>query len=274
MDTIPTLLIIGFTNIDENRVLNKKMTILPGGAGYFVALAASRVYQPVGLVTRIGLDFDPTFLYSRVLHEGIKYIKNKKTSRSIQTYFSASDLSQRDITLKPGVSSDVCPSDIPIQWLLHAKHIHIATMPPHQQALFMSFIREKNSHITISIDTDQYLCQNQDNIRSIQKLFKQADMVFVNRQEYALLRDAIDRHPYAIVKQDKDGAILMCKGKIVTKAEISQVSVVDATGAGDVFAGIYLGCMMKGRKSDVCLKESVKAATLFVTQTGIDHLFS
>jgi len=75
------LVIIGYTNIDIN-VTPSSTTTLPGGGAYFAAIAASRVINSVGLVTRIGKDYDPTFLLSRVLPDGVHISKDKVNARS------------------------------------------------------------------------------------------------------------------------------------------------------------------------------------------------
>ncbi len=272
MDTRPSLLIIGYTNIDIN-ITPTKTTTLPGGAGYFAALAASLITQPIGFVTRIGTDFDPSLLLSRILPDGIHIIPDKPTARSIQRYHSDTDLTQRDISLKWGVAPDLCPEDIPREWTDSIQYIHIGTMHPDQQARFLSWIRSHMPKTTISIDTDHYLFSFPGYLEKIQENFRSADIIFLNRNEYAELRNITDTHPFSIVKQDKDGANILHYGKETYRVQAETVEPVDVTGAGDVLAGVFLASLSKGIPEADALKIAVSFATQSITQEGILHLF-
>jgi len=273
MDAFPKLLIIGHTNIDENIVTNHPPVVLPGGAGYFVAVAASRIIKPIGFVTRIGNDFDATFLKSRVLPEGIHTIADKNTSRSIQTYHSETDRANRNMQLLPGVSYDLCPKDIPKKWLTHTKHIHIATMPPAQQKSFIVFLKKYAPHITLSMDTYESLLTNQSNITMIEKLTSMVDIVFVNRFEYTILQSVLSSHPCVIHKTDKNGAEYLSRGTCIATAKAPIVNAIDSTGAGDIFAGTFLACRLSGQSIEKSLEEAVHVASTSILQEGIAHLF-
>jgi sugar/nucleoside kinase (ribokinase family) len=272
MDKQPELIVIGYTNIDVN-ITPSTRTILPGGAAYFVSIAASLATQPVGLVTRIGLDFDTSFLMTRVLRDGIHIITDKKTARSTQTYHSDSDLTQRDISLEWGVAPDICTDDIPATWLSSAKHIHIGTMPPKQQQPFLLYIRKHAPQTTISIDTDIFLLSDSENKKIVEHNFEQADIIFVNRKEYAALIDTVNNHPYAIVKEDKDGAKIIKRGNTVVSISNPSVNPVDVTGAGDILAGIFLGNRTNGVDEKASLQSAVNMATQSITKEGVMHLF-
>lgn len=268
----PELIFVGHTNIDVN-ITPHSNTVLPGGAAYFGALAASRIIQPVGLVTRIGNDFDPTFLLQHVLPEGVHKILDKQSTTSTNIYFSDTDLTDRDMKLTVGVSADVAPDDFPKDWLSHAKYIHISTMPPLQQYPFINFLRDYAPQAKLSIDTDIYLLKDDQTTKLVERNLSLADIVFANRVEYKLLKDVIDRSHEAIVKMDEEGAMYMKDKKIISKASAKKVSPIDVTGAGDIFAGTFLACLTKGEDIEICLQEATNAATESVTQEGIAHLF-
>lgn len=272
MDRQPKLIFIGYTNIDIN-ISPKGKTTLPGGAAYFAAIAASRVLQPIGLVTRIGNDFDPTFLLTRVLPEGIHVIPDKTTARSVQTYHSDSDLTNRDISLDWGVAPGLNPSDIPPAWLASAQIIHIATMPPLQQKTFLKYLKQHAPQAKISIDTDIFLLNNPASKKKVILNFQMADVVFANRREYESLKEIIDQKPEAIVKLDQDGARLLRHGKESIKVAAKKVEIVDPTGAGDILAGTFLACRLLGKSDKQSLSRATQTATDSATQSGVMHLF-
>lgn len=268
----PALIFVGHTNVDVNITPTGK-TILPGGAAYFAALAASRILPNVGLVTRLGNDFDATFLLKHVLSDGVRKIADKQSTTSTNTYFSETDLTDRDMKLTIGVSADIVPEDFPEKWLTSAKYIHIATMPPLQQYPFLIYLKEKAPQAKLSIDTDIYLLKNEENIKLVERNFSLADIVFANRVEYKMLKNVIENGDEAIIKLDEEGARYMKDQKILAEVKANKVIPVDVTGAGDIFAGTFLAYRTKGESVAKSLQEATDAATESVTKVGIAHLF-
>lgn len=267
----PKFVTVGYVNIDINVTPSKK-TVLPGGAAYFAALAASRIIKPVGLVTRIGSDYKNPLLFKRVQSEGITVVKNKKTPRSTQIYYSDTDLTKRDITMDWGVAPDINPQDFPKVWLQEAEIIHIATMPPLQQKSFIDFLT-KHTKALLSIDTDVFLLKDPKSKKQVIENFLHCDIVFANRVEYASLKPLFKKLKHAVIKLDKEGAIILEHGIIKTRYKGKKVQAVDVTGAGDIFAGTYLAGKLKGYPEERCLQEACETATLSVTREGVTHLF-
>lgn len=268
----PRLFIIGYTNIDVN-ITPIGTTVLPGGAAYFAAIAASRIISPIGLVTRIGYDFDPSFLFKRVLSDGIHLIPDTKTARSIQTYHSLNDLTDRDISLEWGVAPGVCVDDIPKAWLPDAEYAHIATMPPIQQRSFISYLRKKAQHVRISIDTDIFLIKKPNYKKVIEQNFRDVDMVFVNQIEYVALQSVVSTLPHVVLKKDKEGANFLEHGEIIAISISPHVRAVDVTGAGDIFAGTFLAMRVKDASIKDALHEATYIASESVIKNGVAHLF-
>lgn len=266
----PQLIFVGYTNIDENRRPDG-ITVLPGGAAYFGSAAASLVTRPIGLVTRIGEDFDRSLL-ERVSQEGIHVIKDIPTGRSTQIYHSLKDLTQRDISVEWGVNPDLNPEDFPHEWLSSATHIHIATMLPTQQQIFIRYLREKAPQAKLSIDTDLVFLQDEATRTLVAQNFGQIDLAFVNRREYELLKDVVDTREEAIVKLDEEGAIYLRRGIQQVQAQTRRVKPVDVTGAGDVFAGTFLASRAMHEPVDISLQRATDTATKSVTQIGITHV--
>lgn len=268
----PELIFIGHTNIDINITPHGK-TVLPGGAAYFGAIAASRILKPVGLVTRIGNDFDAAFLLQHVLPQGVKKISDKNSTTSTNIYFSETDLTDRDMKLTMGVSADIVPDDFPKEWFKSAKYIHISTMPPLQQYPFISFLRKHAPQAKLSIDTDVYLLKDEETIKLVERNLSLADIIFANRVEYKILKVVIEKGNEAIVKMDEDGAMYMKDKKVLATSKAKKVTPIDVTGAGDIFAGTFLACRTKGESVEKSLQEATNAATESVTKQGVMHLF-
>lgn len=272
MATKPKLIVIGYTNIDIN-ITPSSRTVLPGGAAYFASCAASLYTKNIGLVTRVGYDFDPAFLLTRVLPEGVHRIADKQTAKSTQTYHSETDPTKRDVLLEKGVAQDLCPSDIPEVWLKSATHIHVGTMPPEYQKKFIDYLKTQNLPACISSDTELSFIRDPALKPGIIENLNKCDLVFVNRAEYELLKNDLQNVRRMIIKYDKDGAVYFEDGTEKGRIGTSKVYVVDATGAGDVFAGVFLACQSEGKSIPESLKAAAKTATKSIEQKGILHLF-
>jgi sugar/nucleoside kinase (ribokinase family) len=224
-------------------------------------------------VTRIGDDFDASFLSTRVAPFGLKVIPDGNTTTCITTYYSETDLTDRNMELIGGVSTDVVPEDIPTPWLTSATYIHITLMPPQQQYPFITFLRKHAPQTKLSIDSDVYVLRTPESIKLVERNFALVDTIFANRVEYGILKDVIHRAPEAVVKLDEDGAIYLRSGKMQAKARARKVTPIDVTGAGDIFAGTFLACRTKGETVQESLTHATNAATDSVTQQGVMHLF-
>lgn len=272
MEKKPEIAVIGYVAQDIN-ITPSERTTLPGGAAYFSAIAASRITEPVGLVTRIGSDFPADFLLSRVLKKGVITIDGGTTPVSTQIYLSDTDHTQRDIVFNPGVGESLKGEDIPEEWLTFLKLIHVATMIPSQQHAVIEFIRTHAPQARISIDTDSSFLNDEEHAKTLKKSFEASNIAFANRKEYELMGDTIEALPAAVVKLDKDGALYMEKGKVKARTKTRQVEAVDVTGAGDIFAGTFLACLMEEFSLQESLNKAAEVATESVTQKGVNHLF-
>lgn len=268
----PELAFIGYTAIDVNITPTGRTTLF-GGAAYFGAIAASRLIDQVGLVTRVGNDYKISNLMDRVSKKGIMVVSDSETAKSTQIYFSDSDHTDRQILLERGAATSLKGNDIPEEWKSSLKRIHVATMIPNQQSAILKYIKENIPQVKISIDTDLEFLSDPDNLKIIKHNFEQSDLGFVNRKEYAILRETINAMPEAVVKLDKDGSFYMQEGSVKTKTSTKRVNVVDVTGAGDIFAGTFLACLSLNHSNDDALHEATETATKSVTQEGISHLF-
>jgi len=55
-------------------------------------------------------------------------------------------------------------------------------------------------------------------------------------------------------------------------APVTETTVIDKTGAGDVVTGVFLAMLSNGHDSKTSLNEAVKIATKSINNYGVDHL--
>ena len=234
-----------------------------GGACYFSSIAAS-LFSNVGMVAKVGNDYDLSFLnVSRINLEGLQIVDDLKTT-VFKTYFTSLDGQERKIIGSVHEGLLLSPSDIPKSYL-SAKCIHIATNEPQIQYDLVKFLKS-NSNAIISIDT----ISGYSSDKITRQAFDLADIAIIeDKFEFLLQCNAKNK----IVKHGKYGVDLLINGlKIEFKNENIIQEVVDKTGAGDIFAGSFMGCLSAGMGLKQSISKAMKIATFSVSKYGAEHL--
>ncbi|TVQ37409.1 MAG: hypothetical protein EA384_12220 [Spirochaetaceae bacterium] len=132
----------------------------------------------------------------------------------------------------------------------------------------------------------------------LEQILPAVDLLFANENEYRLLvgLDTTDdltvqplsrwssRMPLAVITQAERGATLLWAGGAVRRAAVSsaerngdwksvagkrpEVSIIDPTGAGDVFAGAFLAALFAGIRLEPALDAANRAACASLTVYG------
>ncbi len=261
------LVTIGHVGYDFPETKQGEKKIL-GGAAYFAAKAASLFSKKLGIVSRIGSDFDVRNLQELGIDlSGIKVINGGKTFRWYAKYDEEFNVISSRGELNVG--ENISPEDIP-EKLLNTQFFHVASMPPQMQKKIVSYIKEKNCQATISIDTiEAFLLKWPEETN---KVFSTADIVFVNEKEFQLLNSNIRQNKQIVKKMGSNGAEALFNGNKFTVPAPKVDKVFDTTGAGDTLAGVFLTLLAKGETTKKALKEAVKIASKSVTAFGIGHI--
>ena len=234
-----------------------------GGAGYYSLIPAS-LFTKVGIVSRVGYDFDISLLKDENIDlTGLKIVKDSPTTKFHHTYISKDGQTR---TFKPEVYQDtvIDVNDFPEEYY-DADYIHIATNFPYMQKKFIDEIRKKSKAI-ISIDTHEAYMEKEANY--IKNIFNSVDIAFIDK-EYKTLLDC--DAPIKIIKKGKQGCEYISKDKRFS-AKVTESEVVDKTGAGDVVTGVFIAMLSKGYTPEESLKIAVETATKSIKDYGVDFL--
>jgi len=120
---------------------------------------------------------------------------------------------------------------------------------------------------------DRYRAEFLDLIRS-----KTIDYVFANINELKSLyqtddlgvavREIAKDAELAAITMGADGAMAICNGEVVSVPAFPVPHVVDATGAGDLFASGFLLAIARGQTFETALKTGCLAASEVITHIG------
>lgn len=240
-----------------------------GGSAYYAAIGASKFSRKIGIVSRVGCDFDLRRLTSRNIDtKGVAVIPGGKTSRF--TIIQHED-SSRDFESYMGVNSEVDPSIFP-ETYSSTKYIHLATSLPDHYIIWLNNLHSRIfSSTTVSIDTfETYVMQYPDITR---EAIKMAGMIFMNQEELRVIKQFgdISFSVPLVLKRGPLGAVYIDKDKTIT-IPAPKVKVIDTTGAGDVLAGTFLALRAQGTSIDEALRLAVNNASQSITNFGVEHI--
>lgn len=224
-----------------------------GGAGTFAALSASFLYDQVKLVGVIGEDFGDDNLHiitsKGVNVEGIQIIEGGKSFFWAGKYHN--DMNSRDtITTELNVLADFDPI-IPESYQ-DCEFLLLGNATPQIQMTTLN--RLKNKPKLVVLDTMNFWMDiAMDDLKAV---LKHVDVLTINdgeaRQlsgEYSLVKAAatiLEMGPkYLIIKKGEHGALLFGEGQIFSAPALPLAEVFDPTGAGDAFAGGFIGYLAK-----------------------------
>jgi len=169
------------------------------------------------------------------------------------------------INTQLNVFADFKPN-IPKEYM-DSKILFLANIDPDQQ-LFI--LKNFNDNTIVGCDSMNYWIENKSS--SLKKLMQKVSFVFLNDLEAKLLsgesnilkagKSLLSLGPkFAIVKRGEYGAILFTEDNVSFMAPAYLLeNVCDPTGAGDTFAGGFMGYLANRDKID---KESVQNALLY-----------
>jgi len=239
--------------------------ILGGSATYF-SISAS-FFAPVNLVASVGKDFPDKhrdLIKSFGVDTGGLETKDGKTFRWTGSYIDDLNCAET-IETQLNVFADFRPN-IPSKYKV-SEFVFLANIDPDLQLFILKNFKNKQF---IGCDSMNYWIQNKKS--SLKKLMKEISIIFLNESEAKLIsgetninkagRYLLSLGPkFAIIKRGEYGAILFDKdGVSLIMPAYPLNRVCDPTGAGDTFAGGFMGHLANKGKLD---SQAMRQALLY-----------
>ena len=244
-----SLLVIGSVAFDALETHFGKTDKIIGGAATYISLSASYSLKPVKLVAVVGDDFPQSDILLLEEHgvdvEGLQIKEGEKSFFWSGKY--STDLNSREtITTELNVLGSFDPI-IPDAYQ-DCKYLMLGNLAPQVQRLVIQ--RLVNRPKLIVMDTMNFWMDIalDDLIATIEMV----DVLSINDEEarqlsgeYSLVKAAkkiMGMGPkFLIIKKGEHGALLFHKTKIFFAPALPLEEVFDPTGAGDTFAGGFIG---------------------------------
>lgn len=256
------ILDIGSISLDTTITPFKTVTEVMGGSATYFGIVAS-FFAETGLVGVIGDDYPKE--YRRILEERLDttgLAVEEGRSFRFDSQFGY-DLGVRT-TLKTelnvfGEWSPVIPGEY-----ADAEYVYIGNIGPDQQLRVLEQVDEPK--LTVA-DTIEFWIKNQK--ERLLELISRVDGMVLNDEEVRQLcqtsniirgaRAILEMGPdFVIIKKGEHGAVLFTREMIFPTCGYPLDEVVDPTGAGDCFAGGFMGHLARsGNLSQKTLREAV-----------------
>ena len=244
-----SLVVIGSVAFDALETPFGKTDKIIGGAATYITLAASYSTKPVKLVAVVGDDFPQTDILLLEEHgadvEGLQIKAGEKSFFWSGKY--SNDLNSREtLATELNVLADFDPI-VPDSYQ-DCKYLMLGNLTPAIQRLVIQ--RLVNRPKLIVMDTMNFWMDVA--LEELKTTIEMVDVLSINDEEarqlsgqHSLVKAAkiiMAMGPKTvIIKKGEHGALLFCKNKVFYAPALPLEEVFDPTGAGDTFAGGFIG---------------------------------
>lgn len=277
-----SIIVVGTIGYDTVETQHGSVTDALGGSASFFALAA-RFFSPVSIVAVVGSDFKPEHM--RLFAErniDVRGLVRREgpTFRWHGRYHE--DMNIRDtVNLALNVFADFRPELLPDQ--RRSDYIFLANISPDLQAYVLGQVASPK---IVAADTMNHWIANER--QELIKLLPRLDILTVNDEEARMLsgehnlvkagRAILKMGPDTVlVKRGEYGVLQFSQNSLFAVPAYPLEEVVDPTGAGDAFAGAFMGYIARhGHVTESILRTAVLYGTVMgsyvVEQFSVDRL--
>jgi cytidine kinase len=280
------LTVFGTVALDTTRTPFRTETRILGGAATFASVSSS-TFVPTSIVAAVGSDMPSEHIRALISKgintKGIIIIQGSKTFHYDSSFDY--DLSNRTTNkTELGVIAGFDPV-IPEEYI-KSDYVYLANNDPKQNIKILRHFQ--NPRLVVCDTIEFWINGSRDDVV---KMIEMTDGVVINDNEARLLCKEANLakcakkimswgSKFAIIKKGENGAILFTKEGLVFPASAFFLDeIVDPTGAGDSFAGGFLGHIArKGLMDFATMKEAVIYGNVMgsfaVEDFGIKRLLS
>ena len=267
---------IGSIALDDVETPYGKRQGAIGGSLTYFSFAAS-LFAPVALVGVVGRDF-PMEVLEALKKRGCDIrgveIKEGRSFRWAGKYIQGQEDPQ---TLKTelGLFAEFDPR--PPEDYLKTRILYLGNLSPSLQRALLRRIEHEIS----AMDTMNHWIES--NRKELISLLQEVDILFINKKEAEMLSGQHGSFPscqrllemgpkMVVVKRGEAGALLCSQEDQAALPAFPVKKVVDPTGAGDSFAGGFLGALASGATPRRALATGIALSSFTVESFSVDRL--
>lgn len=256
----PDIVLIGQATIDDiHREDGYSSLNTPGGAVLYATVGASMWPVRVGVVTRFGDDYDPSFASQATASDGltdwsgVSFLVGESI-RDLATYHRDGSRTYRFRSAHRLHELTPVPSDIPPH-MFDARYVHLAPTALGQQMALLQAVRPHGA--AISLDTERHFLRADRDL--VAPLLADVDFFVPSLEHLQLIFESDQANPRAFwpFLRDLGPSYVICKwgafGSYVFDVHrrlgwhigtVPGLTIEDETGAGDSYCGGFLAGMI------------------------------
>jgi len=263
-----SLIILGSVAFDALETPFGKTDKIVGGAASYAALTASYLYNNVKIISVVGGDFGSENLskFSQ-RHIDISGIQVKNEEKSF--FWSGkyhNDMNSRDTLITELNVLENFDPIIPASYQ-DAEYILLGNLSPQVQLAALERLHKRPKLVVL--DTMNFWMDIA--MEDLKKVLKKIDVLTINDEEarqlsgqYSLVKAAetiLKMGPsHLIIKKGEHGALLFGENQLFAAPALPLADVFDPTGAGDTFAGGFIGYLAQAKTINF---EYMKSAVIY-----------
>lgn len=263
-----SLLVVGSVAFDQIETPFGKSDKIVGGAGTYISLTSSYFTKELGIVSVVGEDFPKSYIDGMV-NKGIN-VDGLQIKKGQKSFFWAgkyhNDMNSRDTLVTElnvlGEFKPVVPENYK-----KAEFVMLGNLSPDVQLSVLDQLESKPKLVVL--DTMNFWMDIA--LEDLHAVIKRIDVLTINDEEarqlsgeYSLVKAAqkiMEMGPkYLIIKKGEHGALLFHEKHVFFAPALPLEEVFDPTGAGDTFAGGFIGYLAS--KNDISF-ENMKNALIY-----------
>jgi sugar/nucleoside kinase (ribokinase family) len=244
-----TLLTVGSVAFDAIETPFGKTDKIIGGAGTYIAIASSFFKKEQYIVSVVGGDF-PQEMLDSLSERGVD-LRGLQVKKEEKTFFWSgkyhNDMNSRDTLVTELNVLEHFDPIIPPAYQ-DASFLMLGNLSPQVQGLVIERLVKRPT--LIAMDTMNFWMDIA--IDDLKKTLKSVDLLIINEEEARQLSDVSSLvkaakiiramgPKYLIIKKGEHGALLFHGESVFYAPALPLEDVFDPTGAGDTFAGGFMG---------------------------------
>ncbi len=262
-----SVLVVGSVALDTVETPFGKVKEALGGSATYIATAASYFTAPIRVVGVVGGDFPQTYLNffeeRNIDADGLQIVEKEKTFRWAGRYHY--DMNVRD-TLYTELNVFKQFDPVVPETYRQSAYICLGNIDPVLQRKVVASVQRPR--LVIGDTMNYWIEKKPDELKATLALM---NVLVLNDSEARLLtnepnlikaaKKIISMGPgSAIIKKGEHGALLVNNGTIFSAPAFPLENIHDPTGAGDAFAGGFVGWLAK---TDDLSPENLKRAVVY-----------
>ncbi|MBN1872185.1 MAG: sugar kinase [Candidatus Omnitrophica bacterium] len=272
-----SILVVGSVALDSVETPFGSVKEALGGSATYFSISAS-YFAPVNLVARVGEDFpnDYTAILKRhgIDIRGLEVAKGQTFQWKGKYGYDLDD--PETIYTHLNVFENFSPK-IPVEYK-RSDVVFLANIDPELQSYIL---RQVDKPRLVACDTMNYWIESKR--QKLQELLKNIDIFIINESEVRELtqesnllkagRAALRLGPKkVIIKKGGNGVLSFSKNCAFSAPAYLLESILDPTGAGDTFAGGFIGYLRKSGRftSDTEIRRAIIYGTIMASYTVED----